>query len=138
VSRGQRIGLVVAVAVVAIVAFVIAKPGSNDNNDKTTTQASGPSKPSKPAGPETFRITLKGHNPVGGKKTIVLTKGERALIVVNSDGKDTIHLHGWDIERDVSPSTPGRFAFTANNEGAYEMESHTTEQKIATIQVRPG
>ena len=132
-SRGQRIGLVVVAAVIAVVAFVIIKPGSND--DKTTSQASGPA---KPAGPKTFRLTLRGHTPVGGKRTFVLTKGDRALIVVTSDGKDTVHLHGWDIERDVTRSKPGRFAFTADNEGAYEMESHTTEQKIATIQVRPG
>jgi hypothetical protein len=132
VSRGQRIGLVAAVAVVAIVAFVIAKPGGG-NSDKTSTQSAG-----KPAGPKKFRITLKGHNPVGGKQTISLTKGDRASIVVSSDGKDTLHLHGWDIEREITPSKPGRFAFTADNEGAYEMESHTTDQKIATIQVRPG
>jgi hypothetical protein len=135
VSRGQRIGLVVAAAVIAVVAFVIIKPGSNDNKDKTTSQASGPA---KPAGPKTFRITLKGHNPVGGKRTFVLTKGDRGLIVVTSDGKDTVHLHGWDIEREVTPSKPGHFAFTADNEGAYEIESHTTEQKLGTVQVRPG
>ena len=121
-SRGQRIALVVGVAVVAVVAFVIAQPGSND---------------SKPLGPKTFRIALKGHNPVGGRKTIKITKGDRALLVVTSDGSDTVHLHGWNIEKKVTPTKPGRFAFRAKNEGAYELESHTTEQKLATIQVLP-
>lgn len=124
-SRGQRIGLAVAVVVVAIVAFVIANPGS--------------SKKSKTAsGPQTFRIALKGHSPVGGRKTITITQGNRAVILVSSDGKDTVHLHGWNIEREITPSKPGRFAFKADNQGAYELESHTTNQKIATIQVRPG
>jgi hypothetical protein len=133
-SRGQRIALVVVVAVLAVVAFVIANPGSNDSKDKTSTQAQ---KPGKPAGPKTFHIALKGHNPVGGRQTIKLTKGDSALLVVSSDGKDTVHLHGWNIEREVTPTKPGRFAFTAKNEGAYELESHTTEQKLATIQVLP-
>ena len=134
-SRGQRIALVAGVAVVAVVAFVIAQPGSNDSKDKTTTQAQTPG---KPPGPKTFHIALKGHNPVGGRKTIKITKGDRALLVVSSDGKDTVHLHGWNIEREVTPAKPGRFAFKAKNEGAYELESHTTEQKLATIQVLPG
>jgi hypothetical protein len=121
-SRGQRIALVVAALVVAVAAFVIAKPGSND---------------SKPPGPKTFRIALRGHNPVGGRKTIKITKGDRALLVVTSDGSDTVHLHGWNIERKITPAKPGRYAFRAKNEGAYELESHTTEQKIATIQVQP-
>jgi hypothetical protein len=130
-SRGQRIALVMGVAVVAVVAFVIAQPGSND---KTTTRAQTPG---KPLGPKTFHIALKGHNPVGGRKTIKITKGDRALLVVTSDGSDTVHLHGWNIEKKVTPTKPGRFAFRARNEGAYELESHTTEQKLATIQVLP-
>jgi hypothetical protein len=125
-SRGQRIGLLVGAVVIAVAAFVIAKPGSSDNKDKTSAQA------------QTFRIALKAHKPVGGRKTIKISKGDRALLVVSSDGKDTVHLHGWNIEREVTPAKPGRFAFTAKNEGAYELESHTTEQKLATIQVQPG
>ena len=31
-SRGQRIGLLVAAVAIAVVAFVIAKPGSDDNS----------------------------------------------------------------------------------------------------------
>jgi hypothetical protein len=134
-SRGQRIGLLVGAVVIAVAAFVIAKPGSDDSKDKTSsTQAQ---KPGKPAGPKTFRIALKGHKIASGPKTIKLTKGDRALLVVSSDGKDTVHLHGWNIEREVTPAKPGRFAFKAKNEGAYEIESHTTEQKLATIQVQP-
>ncbi|SRR5712691_3706405 len=131
-SRGQRIALVVGVAVVAVVAFVIAQPGSNDSKNKTTAQT-----PGKPPGPKTFRLALKGHKLVGGRKTIKITKGDRALLVVTSDGSDTVHLHGWNIEKKVTPTKPGRFAFRAKNEGAYEIESHTTEQKLATVQVLP-
>ena len=50
-------------------------------------------------------------------------------------GDDVRHV--WNIERKITPARPGRYAFRAKNEGAYELESHTTEQKIATIQVLP-
>jgi hypothetical protein len=124
----------VAAVAIAVVAFVIAKPGSDDNKTDTTTQAA---EKAKPAGPQVFRIQLKNHNPVGGRKVIKVKKGDRVLIVVSSDKPETVHLHGVDIEREITPSKPGRYAFTAKNEGAYELESHTTEQKIATLQVQP-
>ena len=68
---------------------------------------------------------------------IKVKKGDRVLIVVSSDKPETVHLHGYEIEREITPSKPGRFAFTAKNEGAYELESHTTEKKLATLQVQP-
>ena len=137
-SRGQRIGLLAAAVAIAVVAFVIAKPGSDDNDDSTTTQAAGSSgKPSKPAGPKTTRIQLKNHNPVGGRKVIKVKKDDKVLIVVSSDKPDTVHLHGYEIEREITPAKPGRYSVRARNEGAFELESHTTEQKLATLQVGP-
>ena len=140
-SRGQRIGLLAAALVIAVVAFVIAKPGSDDSKDSTTTQAAGksgkPNEPAKPAGPQTTRIQLKNHAPVGGRKVIKVKKGVRVLIVVSSDAPDSVHLHGYDIEKEITPSKPGRYAFQAKNEGAFELESHETDQKIATLQVEP-
>ena len=141
-SRGQRIGLLAAVVAIAVVAFVIAKPGSDDDNSDTNTQAaskgSKPSKPAKPPGPKTARIELKDHNPVGGSKVIKVKRDDRVLIVVTSDVADSIHLHGYDIEKEAGPSKPARFAFRAKNEGAYELESHHADEKIATLQVEPG
>jgi hypothetical protein len=135
-SRGQRIGLLVAAVAIAVVAFVIAKPGSSDNNnDSTSTQAAGGG--SKPAGPKTFRIVLKNHEVASGPKVITVKNGDSAVIVVSSDKPETVHLHGFEIEHEITPSKPGRYAFKAKNEGAYELESHTTEKKLATVQVQP-
>jgi hypothetical protein len=120
-SRAQRIGLLVAAVAIAVVAFVIAKPGSDD----------------KSTGPQAIRLQLKNHALVGGRKVIKVKKGDRVVMVVSSDKPEKIHLHGFEIERDVTPSKPGRFAFTAKNEGAYAIESHTTEKKLATLQVQP-
>jgi hypothetical protein len=127
-SRGQRIGLLAAAVAIAVVAFVIAKPGSDDSSKSGS--------PSKRAGPASFRIQLKNHKPVG-RKVIKVKTGDRVLIVVSSDKPETVHLHGYEIEREITPSKPGRYAFTAKNEGAYDLESHTTEKKIATLQVQP-
>jgi hypothetical protein len=128
VSRGQRIGLVAAVVVVAIVAFVIAQPGSDDSKSK-----------GKTSGPDALRLDLKGNNPVGGVKVFRITRGDQVRLVVRSDTADEVHLHGYDIEKEVAPGKPARFAFKADTEGSFEIETHKpVEKRVATLQVRPG
>jgi hypothetical protein len=140
-SRGQRIGLLVAAVAIAVVAFVIVKPGSDDDSKgETTTQAASTNgkKDTSPPKPQVTRIALKGHKPVGGPKSITVKKGDRVRIVVTTDVADEVHLHGYDIEREVAPGKPGRFDFVAKLEGAFDMESHESEAKIAGLQVEPG
>jgi hypothetical protein len=63
-------------------------------------------------------------------------------IVVSSDAPDEIHLHGYDIEKEVEPGKPAVFAFTAAIEGIFEMESHVAEDagrdpQVAKLTVEP-
>ena len=139
-SRGQRIGLLAAALAVAVVAFVVAKPSSDDDSgDQTTTQAADRTETQETAKPrpQVTRVRLKGHRPVGGPKSIEVKKGDRVRVVVTSDAADEVHLHGYDITRDTAPGRPARFSFKANLEGAFDMESHESEAKVAGLQVEP-
>jgi FtsP/CotA-like multicopper oxidase with cupredoxin domain len=80
---------------------------------------------------------------VGGPKDIEATRGDTVRIVVASDAPDEIHLHGYDITRNVAPGRPGRFRFKANAEGAFEIESHVAEDAgrdplVARLVVQPS
>jgi FtsP/CotA-like multicopper oxidase with cupredoxin domain len=140
-SRGQRIGLLAAAVAVAVAAFVIAKPDSDDEStSNTTTQAAETKEEKTPAPkpkPEVTRIELKAHQPVGGPKSIKVKKGDGVRVVVTSDAPDEVHLHGYDITREVGPGKPARLSFKADLEGAFEMESHESEERIAALQVEP-
>ena len=64
-------------------------------------------------------------------------------IVVSADAHDDIHLHGYDIEKEVGPGEPARFDFKASLEGQFEMESHVAEDagrepKVANLVVEPS
>jgi FtsP/CotA-like multicopper oxidase with cupredoxin domain len=155
-NRNQRLGLIVAVVVIAVVAFVIAKPGDDDSttgnqagggNSQTTTTAGGGDTtntgPSKPPAPEVTRIAIKGNGVQGGMKTIQVKKGEQVRIVVTVDKPHTLHLHGFNIEKEAAPGKPARFAFKANIEGEFELESHTWEDAgleagVAKVRVEPA
>jgi hypothetical protein len=131
-SRNQRLALVVGAIVVAVVAFVIVQSGGSDssNNDKS-------------GGSTVARIALSGTKVQSGPSTITTTKGDTVHIVVTSDKPNTIHLHGYNIERQAAPGKPARFDFKATMEGVFEIESHTWEDAgfaagVSKLQVRPS
>ncbi len=159
-SRNQRIALVLAAVLVAVVAFVVANPGGDDDDSDqaaqttTTTDTNGGSGedttpteeqviPAVPPEPAVQRIRIVGGEVVGGPKTITVTKGDRVRIVVTADAHDDMHLHGYDIEKEVGPGEPARFDFKASLEGQFEMESHVAEDagrepKVASLVVEPS
>jgi hypothetical protein len=140
-SRNGRIALIGAALVVAVVAFVVVKSGSDDSDSKssssTTTTPEATTK--APAPPPVQRIEVKGGKPKGGVQKITVTKGDTLRLVVSSpDTSQEIHVHGYDLMRDMAPGRPASFRFKADIEGAFEIELEDTSTKIANLQVRPG
>jgi plastocyanin len=159
-SRNQRIALVAAAVAVAVLAFVVAQPGDEEDDGEpaaTTpaqtetegggTGATGPTEteepPPAPPEPEVTRIRMRGGAVVGGPQDIEVESGDTVRIVVASDAADEIHLHGYDITRNAAPGQPARFSFTAEAEGAFEIESHVAEDAgrdplVARLVVEPS
>src|SRR3954451_22371650 len=136
-SRNQRMGLLAAAAVVVVVAIVIAvaSGGGDDNGSTATTGQSGSggsatgtsSTSTATPKPATFKIDIKGGKPADGVQNIKVKKGDNVTIVVSADAHDLIHLHGYDIEKNIEPGKPATFKFTADIEGIFEIESHVAE-----------
>jgi FtsP/CotA-like multicopper oxidase with cupredoxin domain len=146
-SRNQRIGLIVAAALVAVLAFVIASPGSDDEGETAaqTTPGAAPTTPTEtpaPPKPDVARIRIRGGEVAGGPPEITAKKGDTVVIAVSADAPDDIHLHGYDIEKQVAPGQPARFRFKASFEGEFEIESHVAEDAgrdplVGTLIVEP-
>jgi hypothetical protein len=102
----------------------------------TTTTRATTTKP-RPAGPTTIRIVVRGGRVVGGLRRARLERGERAVLVVRADVSDHVHLHGYDIMRDVSPGRPARLPFRATIPGRFEVELEDRKLQIAQLEVRP-
>jgi hypothetical protein len=146
-SRNQRLGLVALALAVAVAAFVLARPDDEDEGGgarTATTQAQTDSAPTATTEapeprPATERVRIRGGEVVGGARKITVTKGELVRIEVTSDRADEIHLHGYDITRDVAPGRPARFRLKAENEGVFELEAHDLGHvKIASLVVEPA
>lgn len=146
--RQQRIALVVAAVAVAVVAFLVLRP-SDDDSDKaastTTTPAettagstsTAPAPTAKPKQP-VQRIRISGGKPAGGVKKIDVKKGDRVVLnVTSTDTSDNVHLHGYDIERELAPGKPVKMTFTAKIDGIFEIELENSKTQIAELKVEP-
>ena len=59
------------------------------------------------------------------------------LLRVSSNVPDHVHLHGYDIMRDVGPGQPAQIAFRATIPGTVEAELEDSGVQIATITAKP-
>ncbi len=87
--------------------------------------------------PTTIVIVVDNGRPSGGIKRPTLQKGDKVVVVVRTDAGEEVHLHGYDIEKPVTPGTPVRIPFTANLPGRFELELHHPDALLAVLEVRP-
>ncbi|MEA2375563.1 MAG: hypothetical protein QOD53_2026 [Thermoleophilaceae bacterium] len=82
-------------------------------------------------------VTVKNAKPVGGIKKINVKKGGHVHFVVNSDTADEIHIHGYDLMKDVTKGGTITFDFAVPNDGAFEIELESRKVQIADLRVLP-
>ena len=122
-GRNQRIGLLVGAVVIVVVAVIVIGSGGSDSSDKTAT------------GPQT--VTVVNGEGEGGIKTITYKKGDTVDLTVKSDTADEIHIHGYDLHKDVTKGGSVHFTFPAKLDGKFVVELENAGQQIASLQVQP-
>jgi hypothetical protein len=114
-----------------------AAPPEATTTEATTTEATTTAAPPTAAKPTTITVVVKGGRPQGGIARPRIDKGKQVVLVVRSDAGEAVHLHGYDIERPVTPGQPLRIAFTATLPGRFELELHHPDVVLAVLEVRP-
>jgi hypothetical protein len=105
-----------------------------------TTTAPAPEPPPPPpvaAPPQPTRIDIRvvDGKPEGGIARPKVEQDERVVLVVQSDAADEVHLHGYDISRDVTAGGTVRLAFVATIRGRFEVELENSGVLIAELTV---
>jgi hypothetical protein len=144
-----RNALIAAAAIAgAVVLFVALRPDDESDSPTTSTETTTgqtntatapapPQPPPSPPPPAQVRITIRKGTPEGGVRRVTVAKGRRVNLVVTSDVTDQVHLHGYDVMRDVAPGQPARIAFRATIVGTVEAELEDSGVQIATITTKP-
>ena len=103
---------------------------------ETETTAETTPAPAKPK-PTTVTIRVVGGVPQGGIARPKVTKGDRVVIVVRADAGESVHVHGYDVERTITPGKPVRLPITATIPGRFEVELHHPDSVLAVLTVNP-
>lgn len=83
------------------------------------------------------RIVVVNGAPKGGIVRKSVDKGDRVVIVVTSNVADEVHLHGYDISRDVAAGGTVRIAINATLPGRFEVELEDRGIQIGDLTVQP-
>jgi hypothetical protein len=151
VQLRRPVALVLAASALFLAGVALASCGGDDEaapttgtttttsttTETTTTQTTETTTTTQPppAGPTIVRIAVVNGAPKGGIVRETVGKNDRVVLVVTSDVADHIHLHGYDIMRDVAPGKPARLPFRATIPGRFEVELEDRGVPIADITV---
>ncbi|MEZ5077376.1 MAG: hypothetical protein R2725_08040 [Solirubrobacterales bacterium] len=82
-------------------------------------------------------IAIEGGEPVGGIEELEYDAGDQIEFTVESDVAEEIHVHGYDLMKDVPAGGSVSFSFPAEIEGIFEVELEGQAVQIAEIRVNP-
>ena len=149
-STGQRFTFLAIALAIAVVAIVVLADSSED--DAEPGQAAATATPTATATPEepasetatptpTPTPTPRPQPPLltaGKVAELEFTEGETIRFRVRSDEPEEIHVHCYDITRDVPAGRTINVSFKADITGICEVEFHGSGEPIAELRVEPS
>jgi hypothetical protein len=119
-SGRQRALLIIAAVVVLVGGYLLIRGGGDDNGS---------------GGVTTVRVV--NAKPEGGVKKLAFKKGDQVRFTVVSDTADEIHVHGYDLMKDVEKGGSVSFSFKGSIDGRFVVELEGHKQQIAELDVTP-
>jgi hypothetical protein len=149
-SNAGKLALAAAGIAVVVILFVLLRPDDDSAAPTTPTATSSaptetggtptaPTTPTttlEPQGPEPVQISFEG-DEVTGPRRPEFTVGDRVVLIVRADVADHVHVHGYDLMRDVAPGAPARISFRADAPGRFEVELEDRHLPLTELVVRP-
>ena len=148
-SRNQRLTFLGIAAVIAVVAIIVLAGGSSDDGDSgqqaSSTETATPTATDTPAGSEetatpTPTPTPKPQPPLltsGKVKKLRYTEGDTVRFRVKSDDAAEVHVHGYDIKKELEAGETATMSFKADITGIFQVEFEQTAEHIAELRVDP-
>ena len=149
-SRSQRLTFLAIAVVIAIGAVIILTTASGNDEQEAGTNAQATATPAATdtAAPDatatetpTPTPTPKPQPPLvtQGKVTkLRFEQGETVRFRVRADVSDEVHVHGYDLMKDIEPGKTVTFSFPAEITGIFEVELEDAGEQIAQLRVDPA
>ena len=142
VPMSYAAGLAVTLALTACGGSSDEPAGTTTTSTSSSTSASSSSSSSSSSSPSssptgrTVVVTVTGKRVSPPPATVDLGVGEKLTLTVTSDKADQLHIHGFEVEKDLIAGTPLSVTLTGEQPGVYEVETHHLGLRLLKIAVK--
>jgi heme/copper-type cytochrome/quinol oxidase subunit 2 len=103
-----------------------AEPTSTEEPTTTTAGFSG----------TLIEAKVTGDQVDTASRRVRVSRGEKVRIQVEADHAEEVHVHGYDLKKDVAPGEPAVIEFTADAPGVFEVELEEAALKLFELQIQ--
>lgn len=144
-TRGARITFLGIAAAIAIVAVVLLA-GGGDETDKASnpapTATSSATREPAEAEPQPTETPTPTPKPppllqAGQGKTLIFKEGDTVRFRVRNSTAEEVHIHGYDVSKDLEPNKTETVSFKATITGVFEIELEGSGTLLAQLKVEP-
>jgi heme/copper-type cytochrome/quinol oxidase subunit 2 len=148
-SRGQRYAFLAVAVVIAVVAIVVLADSSEDDSGDQTSATSTPTATATASPTEASPAETETPTPtptpepkpplLTGDKVTKLTakEGDTVTFRVKSPEAEEVHVHGYDLKKDLEPNVVATMSFKATIPGIFEIEFEHSAHQIGELRVNP-
>jgi FtsP/CotA-like multicopper oxidase with cupredoxin domain len=83
----------------------------------------------------TVELAIEGDAMTPAQVTV--GEGDRVNLRITADRPVELHLHGYDLEKEVEPEETAELSFEADLTGRFELEAEQTGTELGTLVVEP-
>ena len=145
-SRAQRFTFLGMAAVIAVLAVILIGGGKDESDTPTTTSQTTPTPTPDEPDPDDTATPTPTETPTpeppplleGGKVTkLRFTEGDTVTFRVVSDAPEEVHVHGYNIAKDLEPGKVVTVSFKGDITGIFEIEYEHAGEQIGQLRVDP-
>lgn len=140
-SRGQRLTFLGIAAIIAVVAVIVLS-GGGDETDKAaeTTATPTPSATTEEMATPTPTPKPKPKPPLlqaGSERTLNFDQGDTVRFRVRHGEAEEVHIHGYDVKKDLTANQTADVSFEASIPGIFEIELEHSGTPLGRLKVEP-
>jgi hypothetical protein len=144
-SRGQRLTFLGIAAIIAVVAVIVLSGGGDETDkaaDATATATATPSATASGTAEATATPTPKPKpkSPLlqaGTERTLNFDQGDTVRFRVRHGEAEEVHIHGYDIKKDLAANETANVSFEASIPGIFEIELEHSGTPLGRLKVEP-
>jgi heme/copper-type cytochrome/quinol oxidase subunit 2 len=136
VSRGPSSALLALAAVVVLTGCAGTEPDAQAGSTAGSTSGARSSDAApRSASGQRIEVRVAGGQVSGDTGRVPVPAGTEVTLSITSDVADQVHVHGYDLEAELTPGTPAELTFDATIPGVFEVELHEAGTVLLTLQV---